>query len=57
MNEFRIGDIVYLNSEDKIEMTIVWIDEYKTATCAYFNSLTHTFERVKFPISSLTKVG
>ena len=57
MKEFKIGDIVYLNSEDKIEMTIVWIDEYKTATCAYFNSLTHTFERVKFPISSLTKVG
>ncbi len=40
MNELKVGDIVYLNSDDRIEMTVVWIDEYKTATCAYFNSLT-----------------
>ncbi len=57
MNGFNIGDIVYLNSEDKVEMTVIWIDEYQTATCAYFNSLTHTFEKVKFPIDALSKVG
>lgn len=56
MNSFNIGDIVYLNSEDKVEMTVIWIDEYKTVTCAYFNSLTHTFEKVKFPINALSKV-
>lgn len=32
MNEFKIGDVVYLNSEDRVEMTIVWIDE--DVTCA-----------------------
>ena len=57
MNELKVGDIVYLNSDDRIEMTVVWIDEYKTATCAHFNSLTHIFERVQFPINALTKVG
>ena len=56
MNDFNIGDIVCLNSEDRIKMTIVWIDEYKTATCAYFNSQTHIFEKVKFPINALSKV-
>ena len=57
MNELKVGDIVYLKSEDRIEMTVIWIDEYETATCAYFNSQTQTFERIQFPINALTKVG
>ncbi len=58
MNELKIGDVVYLNSEDRIEMTVVWIDDYKVfAKCAYFNGQTHTFEKVEFPINALTKVG
>ncbi|MDE6535252.1 MAG: YodC family protein [Muribaculaceae bacterium] len=57
MDELKIGDIVYLKSEDRIEMTVVWIDDYKTyANCAYFNSHTHTFEKVEFPINALSKV-
>lgn len=56
MNELKIGDVVNLNSEESIDMTVIWIDEYKTATCAYFNSQTHIFEKVKFPINALTKV-
>ncbi len=29
MNELNGGDVVYLNSEDRIEMTVVWIDDSK----------------------------
>lgn len=54
MNEFRVGDVVYLNSEDRIEMTIVEI--HTEVTCAYFNEQTHKFEEVTFPINALTKV-
>lgn len=54
MNEFKIGDVVYLNSEDRVEMTIVWIDG--DVTCAYFNGQTYKIEKVTFPINALTKV-
>lgn len=55
MNELKIGDVVYLNSEDRVVMTVVWVDEDEV-TCAYFNGQTHTFVQVKFPINAVTKV-
>lgn len=55
MNELKIGDVVYLDSEDRVDMTVVWVDDFEV-TCAYFNGQTHIFEQVKFPINAVTKV-
>lgn len=55
MNELKIGEVVYQNSEDRVDMTVVWGDDFEL-TYAYFNGQTRIFEQVKFPIKAVTKV-
>lgn len=56
MNELKIGDIVYLKSYKLLAMTVIWVN-VDEVQCAYFNGTTQTFEKVKFPINAVVKVG
>lgn len=56
MNELKVGDVVYLKSYKMLYMTVVWAGNNEIQ-CAYFNGNTQTFEKVKFPINAVIKVG
>lgn len=57
MNELRIGDVVYLNSESRINITITYISNGdNTCQGTYFNTDSKKFEYTpKFPIATVTK--
>ena len=42
MNQLKVGDVVYLNSEDDVKMTIVAVDDTEIQ-CVYFNKVETKF--------------
>lgn len=42
MNQLNVGDVVYLNSEDDVKMTVVAVDDTEIQ-CAYFNKVEAKF--------------
>lgn len=59
MNELKVGDVVYLNSESRIYITVTYIDRNDAALQGvYFNGDSKKFEYTpKLPIAAVTKVG
>ncbi|MBV3635670.1 hypothetical protein [Bacteroides cellulosilyticus] len=56
MGDIKVGDIVFLNSEPKIRMTVVYVGSEKLQGVR-FNSLTQTFEySIELPIQAVTLV-
>ena len=57
MNELKIGDVVYLNSEDRIKITVSYLKNgYLQGV--YFNIDSKKFEHTPdLPIATVTKVG
>jgi hypothetical protein len=55
MNELKIGDVVYLNSEDRMQITVSYIsDGYLQGV--YFNVDSKKIEYTpKLPIATVTK--
>lgn len=57
MNELKVGDVVYLNSEDRMQITVSFI-ENGYFQGVYFNADSKKFEYTpKLPIATVTKVG
>lgn len=58
MNELKVGDVVYLNSEPRINITITYINKGDNAfQGVYFNIDSKKFEYTpKLPIATVTKV-
>lgn len=58
MTELKIGDVVYLNSEDRVHMTVVYINSNDNEIqCVYYNAGTQEFKySPKIPIAAVTKV-
>lgn len=59
MNELKVGDVVYLNSESSIYITITYIDKSDdTLQGVYFNIDSKKFEYTpELPLAAVTKVG
>lgn len=59
MNELKVGDVVYLNSESRICITITYINKSDGALQGvYFNTDSKKFEYTpKLPLAAVTKVG
>ncbi len=59
MEELKIGDVVYLNSEDRVQMTVAYIDSRaKYFKGLYFNVDTKKFEYTPdMPLATVTKVS
>lgn len=58
MNELKIGDIVYLNSEKDVTMTVTYINTRENKVqCVYYNTSTQEFKYCPaIPIEAVTKV-
>ena len=55
--ELKIGDVVYLNSEPNVKMTVVYI-ENGYIQAVFYSALNNKFEySVKLPIKAVTKVS
>lgn len=55
MNDIKIGDVVYLNSENRVKMTVSYVGNGQIE-CIYYNPSTHTFETtITMPIGVVTK--
>lgn len=55
--ELKIGDVVYLNSEPNVKMTVVYI-ENGYIQAVFYSSLNNKFDySVKLPIKAVTKVS
>lgn len=55
--ELKIGDVVYLNSEPNVKMTVVYIENGYIQT-VFYSSLNNKFEySAKLPIKAVTKVS
>lgn len=59
MNELKVGDVVYLNSESRIYITVTYINMSDNALQGvYFNGDSKKFEYTpKLPLAAVTKVG
>lgn len=57
MNELKVGDVVYLNSESRVLITISYIDARENYfQGVYFNPDSKKFEYTpKLPIATVTK--
>ena len=56
MNQLKVGDVVYLNSQDGVEMTVAEISD-NGVECIYFNTTDRRFVRtIPMPADALTKV-
>lgn len=56
MNDLKIGDVVTINSEDQVEMTVVHIYDGK-AQCVFYCVGDHTFHySPELPIAAFTKL-
>lgn len=54
--EIKVGDIVYLNSNPKIEMTVSHVDSNKVQAI-YYNSINGKFEFTpSLPVQTITVV-
>lgn len=58
MIELKLGDVVYLNSEDRVHMTVIYINSNdKEIQCVYYSTETQEFKySPKIPIAAVTKV-
>ena len=55
MNELKVGDVVYLNSENRVKMTVSYVSNGQIE-CIYYNPTTHKFETtITMPIGVVTK--
>lgn len=55
MNELKVGDVVYLNSENRVKMTVSYVGDGEIE-CIYYNPTTHKFETtIMMPIGVVTK--
>lgn len=52
--ELKIGDVVYLNSEKSVKMTVTATDTKFGIELHYFNEVKREFIKVYLPIGSLT---
>lgn len=56
MNDLKVGDVVYLNSEPEIKMTVTYISD-GTAQCVFYCVGDHTFHHSpELPVAAFTKV-
>lgn len=54
--ELKIGDVVYLNSNPKVKMTVAYIEQ-GSFQGLYFNEVSNKFEyTVKIPFQAVTRV-
>ncbi len=55
MNELKVGDVVYLNSENRIKMTVSYIGD-GMIECIYYNPSVNKFEAtMTVPINVVSK--
>lgn len=57
MQDIKLGDVVCLNSETNLPMTVVYVDyDSNELQCVYFNTQSFEFTRTpELPIESVTK--
>ncbi len=57
MNELKEGDVVILNSEKDIKLTVTAILAYEKLEATYWNNLKGEFQTVVGGINAFTKVN
>ncbi len=54
MSQLKAGDVVYLNSDKKVPMTVAWVSDGEIQ-CIYFNESEHKFvQTMAMPEEALT---